>query len=86
MFHIKQQGVTNNENGAHGDLDSLAAGLELGYVWKVYQGLYVAPRVGARALYYLKRPQGAANDPVIIGGKGYDNERHQVLAPTSFRR
>lgn len=84
MFHIKQQGVTNTENGAHIDLDSLAAGLELGYVWKVYRGLYVAPRVGA--LYYLKKPQGAGNRPVLVGGKEYDNDRHKnfdtYLIPT----
>lgn len=75
MFHIKQQGVTNLDNGAHRDLDSLAAGLELGYVWKVYRGLYVAPRVGA--LYYLKKPQGSGNHPVDVGGRFYDNERHK---------
>src|SRR5262249_27950002 len=55
MFHIKQQGVTNEATGDHKDLDSLAAGLELGYVWKFWKGLYVAPRVGA--LYYLRTPQ-----------------------------
>jgi hypothetical protein len=77
MFHIKQQGVTNNDNGAHKDLNSLASGLELGYVWKVYQGLYVAPRIGA--LYYLKSPQGKDNDPVSIGGREYDNDRHKVF-------
>lgn len=75
MFHIKQQGVTNLENGAHRDLNSLAAGLELGYVWKVYRGLYVAPRVGA--LYYVKKPQGRANKPIDIGGREYDNTRHK---------
>jgi hypothetical protein len=84
MFHIKQQGVTNTENGAHVDLNSLAAGLELGYVWKVYQGLYVAPRIGA--LYYLKKPQGAGSHPVDVGGKPYDNDRHKnfdtYLIPT----
>lgn len=75
MFHIKQQGVTNLDNGAHKDLNSLAAGLELGYVWKVYKGLYVAPRVGA--LYYLKKPQGSGNHPVDVGGRLYDNDRHK---------
>ena len=75
QFHIKQQGVTNLDNGAHRDLNSLAAGLELGYVWKVYKGLYVAPRVGA--LYYLKKPQGPDNRPVSIGGRDYDNDRHK---------
>lgn len=74
MFHIKQQGVTNKATGAHVDLDSLALGLELGYVWKVYKGLYVAPRVGA--LYYVKTPQ-PGNDPVMVGDRTYDNERHK---------
>jgi hypothetical protein len=76
MFHIKQQGVTNQATGAHRDLDSLAAGLELGYLWKIWKGLYVAPRVGA--LYYLKRPQGANNEPIQIGDRAYDNGRHKV--------
>lgn len=77
MFHIKQQGVTNDSTGDHKDLNSLAAGLELGYVWKVYQGLYVAPRVGA--LYYVKSPQGKHNDPIRIGNRDYDNGRHKVF-------
>jgi hypothetical protein len=74
MFHIKQQGVTNNATGDSKDLDSLATGLELGYVWKVYKGLYVAPRVGA--LYYVKKPQ-PGNNPVQIGDRTYDNARHK---------
>ncbi len=77
MFQIKQQGVTNIDSGAHKDLNSLGAGLELGYVWKVYRGLYVCPRIGA--LYYLKRPQGPDNEPVPIGDKDYDNDRHKVF-------
>jgi hypothetical protein len=77
MFHIKEQGVTNKATGDHKDLSSLAAGLELGYVWKVYRGLYVAPRVGA--LYYVKSPQGPNNDPVQIGDRTYDNSRHKVF-------
>lgn len=77
MFHIKQQGVTNDATGDHEDLDSLAAGLELGYVWKVYQGLYVAPRVGT--LYYVKSPQGSDNAPIRIGDRDYDNSRHKVF-------
>lgn len=75
MFHIKQQGVTNEETGSHKDLDSLAAGLELGYVWKVYKGLYVCPRVGA--LYYLESPQGPDNKPIKVGDRQYDNNRHK---------
>jgi len=73
MLHLKQQGVTNRENGAHEDLGSVALGLELGYVWKVYRGLYVAPRVGA--LRYLDTPQ-PHNRPVQVGGRSYDNRRH----------
>lgn len=75
MFHIKEQGVTNKATGDHKDLNSLAAGLELGYVWKVYEGLYVAPRVGA--LYYVKSPQGSDNAPVRIGDRAYNNNRHK---------
>jgi len=77
MFHVKQQGVTNEATGDHADLDSLAAGLELGYVWKVYEGLYVAPRIGA--LYYLQSPQGPDNQPIQIGDRAYDNDRHKVF-------
>lgn len=77
MFHIKQQGVTNKETGDHEDLDSLATGFELGYVWKLYRGLYVAPRIGA--LYYLKSPQGSDNRPIKIGNKQYDNDRHKTF-------
>lgn len=76
MVHVKQQGITNDATGDHRDLSSLATGLELGYVWKVYQGLYVAPRVGA--LYYVKSPQ-PGNEPVRIGNRDYDNPRHKVF-------
>jgi hypothetical protein len=83
MFHIKEQGVTNKANGAHVDIDSLAAGLEIGYLLKVYRGLYVAPRVGA--LYYVKSPQ-PANRPILVGDRLYDNDRHKhwdtYLIPT----
>jgi hypothetical protein len=75
MFHIKEQGVTNTANGAHVDLDSLALGAELGYVWKFYKGLYVAPRVGA--LYYVKTPQ-PGNEPIAVGALAYDNDRHKA--------
>jgi hypothetical protein len=74
MFHIKEQGVTNKATGAHVDLDSLALGLELGYVLNLYKGLYVAPRVGA--LYYVKNPQ-PGNQPVMVGDRTYDNSRHK---------
>ncbi len=74
MFHIKQQGVTHGASGAHVDLDSLALGLEVGYVWKFWQGLYVAPRVGA--LYYVKSPQPDGT-PIAVGSASYDNDRHK---------
>ncbi len=76
MFHVKQQGITNEATGDHKDLGSLAAGLELGYVWKFFHGLYVAPRVGA--LYYVQSPQGASNAPIQIGDRAYDNSRHKT--------
>lgn len=74
MFHIKQQGVTNKASGAHKDLDSLALGLELGYVWKFYKGAYLAPRVGA--LYYVKSPQPGGK-PIAVGDRMYDNGRRK---------
>lgn len=74
MFHVKEQGVTNQATGAHVDLDSRALGLELGYVLKVYKGLYVAPRVGA--LYYVNSPQ-PGNQPIAVGDRTYDNARHK---------
>jgi hypothetical protein len=77
MLHIKQQGVTNLATGDHKDLDSIASGLEIGYVWKLYRGLYVAPRIGA--LYYFKSPQGSANQPIQIGDRKYDNDRHKIF-------
>jgi len=83
MLHIKEQGITNQASGAHVDLDSLAVGAELGYVWKFFEGLYVAPRVGA--LYYVKTPQ-PGNAPVAVGDRLYDNDRHHnwdtYLIPT----
>ena len=57
--------------------NSIASGLELGYVWKIYRGLYVAPRIGA--LYYFKSPQGSDNQPIQIGDRKYDNSRHKVF-------
>lgn len=74
MLHIKQQGVTNNDDATHVDLNSIATGFELGYVWKIYKGMYVAPRIGA--LYYVKKPQ-PGNEPVQVGDKMYDNDRHK---------
>ena len=77
MLHIKEQGVTNLGTGDHKDLSSIASGLELGYVWKLYRGLYIAPRIGA--LYYFKSPQGSDNKPIQIGDRKYDNSRHKVF-------
>lgn len=74
MFHIKQQGVTEKATGAHVDLNSLALGAELGFVWKFYEGAYLAPRIGA--LYYVKSPQ-PGNEPVAVGDSLYDNDRHK---------
>jgi hypothetical protein len=74
MLHLKEQGVTNDADGAHKDLGSVATGLEIGYVWKFYKGAYVAPRIGA--LYYVEKPQ-PGNDPVMIGDRMYDNDRHK---------
>jgi hypothetical protein len=73
MLHLKEHGVTNQATGAHVDLDSVALGLELGYVWKMYEGLYLAPRVGA--LRYVETPQ-PGNEPVAVGDRSYDNDRH----------
>lgn len=73
MLHVKQQGVTNQDTGDHVDLDSVAVGVELGYVWKFYKGAYVAPRIGA--LYYVDKPQ-PGNQPIQVGDKMYDNGRH----------
>jgi hypothetical protein len=77
MLHIKEQGVTNLATRDHRDLSSIASGLELGYVWKIYRGLYICPRVGA--LYYFKSPQGRDNQPIQIGDRKYDNGRHKVF-------
>lgn len=76
MLHVKEQGITDDASGDHVDLDSLASGLELGWAFSVFRGLYLAPRVGA--LSYLKSPQGPSNAPVRVGGRAYDNERHKV--------
>ena len=73
MLHVKQQGVTNQDTGDHVDLNSVAVGVELGYVWKFYKGAYVAPRIGA--LYYVDKPQ-PGNQPIQVGDKMYDNGRH----------
>lgn len=77
MLHLKEQGVTNLATGDSKNLDSIASGFELGYVWKLYRGFYICPRVGA--LYYFKSPQGSDNEPIQIGDRKYDNSRHKVF-------
>jgi hypothetical protein len=76
MYHNKSQFVENKTTLDSKILYSQLIGLELGYVWKFFKGLYVAPRAGA--LYYLKSPQGKNNNPVLIGDTYYDNKRHKV--------
>jgi len=76
MYHNKSQFVENKASLDSKILYSQLVGLELGYVWKFFHGLYVAPRAGA--LYYLKSPQGKDNNPVLIGDAYYDNKRHKV--------
>ena len=76
MGQWKRQRVENRDNCARKHLDSVLVGPELGWAWRVHAGLYLAPRLGA--LYYVKRPQGQENQPVLVGGKPYDNERHHA--------
>ena len=76
MYHNKSQYVENIETHDSKILYSQLAGLEIGYVWKLYKGLYITPRIGA--LYYLESPQGKDNNPVLIGNAYYDNPRHKV--------
>ena len=76
MYHNKRQFVQNKESGASKLLYSQLAGFEVGYTWKIYYGLFIAPRIGA--LYYMKSPQGDENKPVLIGDSYYDNKRHKV--------
>jgi hypothetical protein len=76
MYHNKKQIVTNKETGDAKDLLSNLVGIELGYVFKFWKGFYLAPRIGA--LYYITKPQGTDNEPVLIGNKYYDNPRHKT--------
>lgn len=76
MYHNKKQVVTEQGSGTSKNLYSDLVGLELGYVFRVYKGFYVTPRVGA--LYYIKSPQGKDNEPVAVGNSFYDNGRHKT--------
>jgi hypothetical protein len=73
---LKRQRVENLENGARVTLDSALLGPEIGWVFRVRRGLYLKPRIGA--LYYVASPQGSERHPVDVGGKSYDNPRHQA--------
>jgi hypothetical protein len=74
---LKRQRVENRENGARRSLDSSLVGPELGWVARIGNGLYLAPRAGA--LFYVVAPQGRAGSPVDVGGRAYDNPRHKVV-------
>ena len=76
MYHNKKQIVTEKNSGISKNLYSDLVGLELGYVFPLYKGLYITPRIGA--LYYLKSPQGKDNNPVEVGNSTYDNSRHKT--------
>jgi len=75
MYHNKKQIVTEKNSGISKNLYSDLVGVELGYVFNLYKGLYITPRLGA--LYYLKSPQGKGNNPVEVGNSLYDNGRHK---------
>lgn len=74
---LKRQRAENRDNGARKALDSALVGPELGWVFRLYHGLYVTPRVGA--LYYAKSPQGRDNNAIDIGGRAYDNDKHKLF-------
>jgi hypothetical protein len=76
MYHNKMQIVTEKSSYASKNLYSDCAGAELGYVWYFYKNFYLTPRIGA--LYYINRPQGKDNNPVLIGSSYYDNSRHKI--------
>lgn len=75
MYHNKKQVVTEKCSGMSKNLYSDLVGIEIGYLFRVYKGLYITPRMGA--LYYLKSPQGKGNNPVQVGNSFYDNGRHK---------
>ncbi len=74
---IKRQRAENRVNGARRNLDSALLGPEIGWVFRVYHGLFITPRLGA--LYYVKSPQGKGNHPIDVGGASYDNSKHQTF-------
>lgn len=76
MYHNKKQIVTEQNSGISKNLYSDLVGLELGYVFPIYKGLYVTPRIGA--LYYINSPQGKDNNSVEVGNSFYDNGRHKT--------
>lgn len=76
MYHNKKQTVIEKESRISKPLYSDLVGVELGYVYFFSKGFYVTPRIGA--LYYLKSPQGGTNQPVKIGERFYDNDRHKI--------
>jgi len=73
-YQEKEQRVLNVSNGARTYLRSRLVGPEVGYVWNIGAGAYLAPRVGA--LYYLRSPQPGGT-PILVGGRLYDNDRHK---------
>lgn len=62
---VKRQQAENLTIGVRRDLDSALVGPELGWMFRVYHGLYLAPCVGA--LYCVKSPQGEHNRPSTSG-------------------
>lgn len=76
MYQNKKQIVTEESSGISENLYSDLVGVELGYIFRIYKGLYVMPRMGA--LYYIKSPQGKDNNPVPVGDSLYDNDRHKT--------
>lgn len=73
---LKWQQVENIDNGSRRVLDSTLLGPELGWIFRVIEGAYLTPRVGA--LYYVDPPQGRSGDAVDVGGAPYDNPRHKT--------
>lgn len=76
MYNNKKQIVTEKSSGISKNLYSDLVGLELGYVFHIYKGFYLTPRVGA--LYYIKSPQGKENNSVAVGNSFYENDRHKT--------
>jgi hypothetical protein len=77
VAQLKRQHAENLDNGVQRDLDSVLVGPELGWVFRVYNGVYLAPRAGA--FYYVAPPQGTGNHAIDIGGAAYDNDKHKTF-------